>query len=262
MSRKKAGNKKSAVFRALLLMAVLAGIGGAGLFLVGARNAGGQDGPEPENAGVSAGETPPGKEEPEAAPPEQQPDGENDWQLVLVNENHRLDEKFTVDLKTITGKYMVDARIAKPLKQMMADAEQAGAKLILCSAYRSVPYQTRLYNNKVKTLKARGSVQQKAEEDAARIVAKPGASEHHTGLAIDFIAAGKTELDESFAATGQGKWLKENAWKYGFILRYPEDKQEITGIIYEPWHFRYVGKEHAEKIKENGQCLEEYLGLS
>ena len=97
------------------------------------------------------------------------------------------------------------------------------------------------------------------EAEAARWVAQPGTSEHQTGLALDIVAAGYQILDEEQEDTAEQKWLMENSWKYGFILRYPSEKSDITGIGYEPWHYRYVGKAAAADIYRTGVCLEEYL---
>ena len=102
---------------------------------------------------------------------------------------------------------------------------------------------------------------EEAEKITATMIAIPGTSEHHTGLAADIVTPTHQTLDPEFADTDAGKWLQENAAEYGFILRYPEDKQDITEIIYESWHYRYVGVDHAMAIKENGLCLEEYLEI-
>ena len=106
-----------------------------------------------------------------------------------------------------------------------------------------------------------GKSKEEAEKITATMIAIPGTSEHHTGLAADIVTPTHQTLDPEFADTDAGKWLQENAAEYGFILRYPEDKQDITEIIYESWHYRYVGVDHAMAIKENGLCLEEYLEI-
>ena len=107
---------------------------------------------------------------------------------------------------------------------------------------------------------ARGYGEEKAREEAATSVAYPGTSEHNLGLAVDIVARDYQILDDKQADTAEARWLEENCWKYGFILRYPTDKTDITGIIFEPWHYRYVGEEAAREIMERGICLEEYLG--
>ena len=106
---------------------------------------------------------------------------------------------------------------------------------------------------------AQGMSREKAEAQTATMIAVPGTSEHHTGLAADIVTPTHQTLDPEFANTEAGKWLQEHAVEYGFVLRDPEEKQDITNIIYESWHYRYVGKEHAKLMKENNLCLEEYL---
>ena len=129
----------------------------------------------------------------------------------------------------------------------------------ICSAYRTIEKQTELYENKVRRLEAEGMSHEKALERAAAEVTRPGTSEHHLGLAADIVARSYQILDEKQEETPEQQWLMKNCWKYGFILRYPTEKTEETGIIYEPWHYRYVGKEAAKEIWEKGICLEEYL---
>lgn len=132
--------------------------------------------------------------------------------------------------------------------QMKADAAKEGLNLFIVSGYRSYEYQKNLYNRYV----ARDG---KAEADTYS--ARPGHSEHQTGLAFDICS-----LETSFENTAEGKWLAANAHKYGFILRYPKGKQQITGYIYEPWHFRYIGVDKATAVYQSGLCLEEYLGIT
>lgn len=127
------------------------------------------------------------------------------------------------------------------------------------SGYRSYDYQTTLYQNETKRQYAKGNSQKKAEEIASRITAPPGSSEHQSGLAIDISNNGA--LTESFGQTREGVWLAKHAYQYGYLLRYPDNKQNTTKIIYEPWHFRYVGKPHAEYMTKNNLVLEEYLSL-
>lgn len=182
-----------------------------------------------------------------------------DWELLLVNPSNYLPENYEVELETMVDGYSVDKRIADSVKLMFADAKQDGISLIICSAYRSVEKQQTLFSEKEQEFIAAGKNEQEAIAAAATIVAKPGSSEHHTGLAMDIVTPSYTELDSGFADTPAFKWLSENAYKYGFVLRYPSDKQNITKIIYEPWHYRYVGEENARIMKEKGLCLEEYV---
>ena len=185
---------------------------------------------------------------------------EEDWQLMLVNPWNTLPEDYAVELATLANGLQVDARIYDALDAMLTDCRAAGLSPIVCSAYRTEATQTRLYNNKVARVRASGVPEDQVEAEAARWVAKPGTSEHRTGLALDIVAASYQILDERQEDTAEQKWLMENSWKYGFILRYPSEKSDITGIGYEPWHYRYVGKAAAAEIYRTGVCLEEYLG--
>lgn len=184
---------------------------------------------------------------------------EEDWQLVLVNPWNKLPEDFRVELKKLSNGLRVDARIYDDLSAMLSDCRKAGLSLLVCSAYRSQETQTRLYRNKISRLRAAGYTAEKAVQEAGRWVAVPGTSEHQTGLAVDLVAASYQILDQKQEQTAEQKWLMEHCWEYGFILRYPTDKSEITGIGYEPWHYRYVGKTAAAAIHDSGLCLEEYL---
>lgn len=137
--------------------------------------------------------------------------------------------------------------------------EQKDSHPLICSSYRTIQKQERLYKNKVNEYISQGYSQKQAEKEAGKWVAVPGTSEHHTGLAVDIVATDYQLLDENQENTPEQQWLMNNAYKYGFILRYPNGKSHITGIYYEPWHYRYVGKEVAKEIHEQGICLEEYL---
>ena len=184
---------------------------------------------------------------------------EEDWQLVLVNPWNKLPEDFRVELKKLSNDLRVDARIYDDLSAMLSDCRKAGLSPLVCSAYRSQETQTRLYRNKISRLRAAGYTAEKAVQEAGHWVAVPGTSEHQTGLAVDLVAASYQILDQKQEQTAEQKWLMEHCWEYGFILRYPTDKSEITGIGYEPWHYRYVGKTAAAAIHDSGLCLEEYL---
>ena len=142
---------------------------------------------------------------------------------------------------------------------MMDACRAAGNSPVICSSYRSYEKQQSLYQNKVNRLAAQGYSQEKAREEAAKAVALPGTSEHQLGLAVDIVDIANQNLDSSQEDTAVQQWLMEHSWEYGFILRYPNDKSDITGIIYEPWHYRYVGKDAAAEIYQQGLCLEEYL---
>ncbi len=179
--------------------------------------------------------------------------------LMLVNPWHKLPRNYTVDLTDLNGGHQIATLCYPALQQMMDDARAAGLHPLICSSFRTWQKQTRLYENKVAALMQKGYGREMAETAAAAEVAVPGTSEHQLGLALDIVDESNQNLDESQESTKVQKWLMENSWKYGFILRYPNEKRQITGIIYEPWHYRYVGKEAAAEIYANGWCLEEYL---
>lgn len=205
----------------------------------------------------------PAEIEPQPEIPEvQEPDisdVDGEWNLVLANPWNKLPEDYTVQLADIAGGHRVDARIVDDLDAMMKDMAKDGCSAFVCSSYRTHSKQTTLYNNEVAEYLARGYSEEDAAVEAAKWVAIPGTSEHQTGLAVDIMSNYYLVLDEGQEDTAEQKWLMENSYKYGFILRYPNNKSEITGINYEPWHYRYVGKEAAKEIYERGICFEEYL---
>ncbi|WP_243095179.1 M15 family metallopeptidase [Lachnotalea sp. AF33-28] len=179
--------------------------------------------------------------------------------LILVNPWNELPEDYEVELVQLRNDQAVDERCYSALQKMMDDCREEGLEPLICSSYRTVKRQEELYQKKVKEFKAQGLALKAAKEEAARVVALPGTSEHHLGLAVDIVDMNYQQLDTHQETTKVQKWMKENSWRYGFILRYPSGKSDITGIIYEPWHYRYVGKEAAAEIYEQGICLEEYL---
>ena len=185
---------------------------------------------------------------------------EDSWSMVLVNRNHAVEDGYEPPLAEIENNYYFDARAVEYLKKMLADGRKEGLDFWVCSAYRTIEKQTNLFEQQVRDLMARGYGEEKAREEAATSVAYPGTSEHNLGLAVDIVARDYQILDDKQADTAEARWLEENCWKYGFIPRYPTDKTDITGIIFEPWHYRYVGEEAAREIMERGICLEEYLG--
>ena len=174
---------------------------------------------------------------------------------IVVNKTHDLPsdyepEDLILPEVSTTKKLYIREVIHEDLKKMFNDAEESGINLSITSGYRSYSYQKTLFNNYA----AKDGI-----EAASRYSARPGQSEHQTGLALDLASqSGKCTLSTCFKDTDEGKWLNENAWKYGFILRYPEGKEEITGYMFEPWHFRYVGKKEAKKIQDSGLTIEEY----
>ncbi len=186
--------------------------------------------------------------------------------LVLVNPWHPMEEGYEPELRQVTWGYeeeqYMDVRAADALIQMVADCAEAGNDPFICSSYRTMEKQQYLYNNKIyRLIYEEGVDEESAPGIAARSVAVPGTSEHQLGLAADIIDYNFPYLTSEQEEMPTQKWLMENCWDYGFILRYPNDKSEITGIIYEPWHYRYVGIEAAREIHELGLTLEEYLDL-
>ena len=184
------------------------------------------------------------------------------WNLKLVNGKNPLPSGYTVRTEKIKAAYardvgmLYDARAVSYLNAMCAAAEKDGVNLLVISSHRTNARQTTLYNNQVAKQKANHPELSDAQVKklAATISAYPGTSEHELGLAVDF-----NSVETSFENSEQFQWLKANAEKYGFILRYTKEKQSITGVIYEPWHYRYVGEKHAKKINQLGFCLEEYI---
>lgn len=186
-------------------------------------------------------------------------DESEDWRLVLVNKWNKMEEGYVPELKELADGHMIDARIADALIEMIRGAKKAGHTIYILSAYRSMEKQISLYEAEVAEWLEAGYSEVKAEEKAGTVVAVPGTSEHQLGLAVDLVSSKHVKLDEDAEKTEGYKWLVNNCHKYGFILRYPNGATDITGIIYEPWHFRYVGEEAAEAIMEAGITLEEYL---
>lgn len=179
----------------------------------------------------------------------------DDWRLVLVNYENKLPEDFEIELSNIDTVRKFDSRAIGELLQMLQDLKKNGIfNVWVQSAYRSIEYQQGLFDNKINTYMKQGKTKNEAEELTLQIINKPGTSEHNLGLAVDF-----NYVNYNFEKTQGFKWLKENAENYGFILRYRKDKKEITKVDYEPWHWRYVGVEHAKKINELDMCLEEYI---
>lgn len=189
----------------------------------------------------------------------------SNWQLRLVNAANPLPDDFEPETSNIAGyeHRPFDMRAADWLEKMLHDAEQDGCKLYLVSGYRSIGRQRALFQIKTEELMQQGLSAQQAEEEAARWVARPGTSEHNLGLAADIVSADwyttHNDLTEDFEQTPAFAWLKANCAEYGFILRYPKEKEAVTGISYEPWHYRYVGQEAAKQIMLTGITLEEYL---
>lgn len=189
------------------------------------------------------------------------PVDKSSFALRLVNAQNPLPAGFSVETKALENGERFDARAFTALQQMLSDGAGQGLNFVVCSGYRTMEKQTQLYNQKVAYYKGQGLSTSAAEEKAATVVARPGTSEHNLGLAADICALNYQRLDDGYAETNEAKWLLANCADYGFILRYPKGKEQITGVIYEPWHFRYVGKAAAREIMASGLCLEEFLAL-
>ena len=178
-----------------------------------------------------------------------------DWRLTLANYENLLPENFTVKVENIDKTRQFDARAIDDLNNMMNAMKKDGITNIwVQSAYRSVARQKELYDASVKKYLQQGKTQEEAEQLTNEYINKPGSSDHNLGLAVDF-----NMVDNKFEKLDGFKWLQKNAENYGFVLRYPKDKEDITKIAYESWHWRYVGAEHAKKMNELNMCLEEYI---
>ena len=187
--------------------------------------------------------------------------------LLLVNPWNQVPEDYSPELAEVTSNYqirsdyLIDARCASYLSDMLNDCLRNGGWPEVCSAYRTEDYQRMLFDNKIERLIDEGVSYEDAPELAATTVAVPGTSEHQLGLAVDIIDVEYPYLNEAQEWTWTQRWLMENSWRYGFILRYPNGTSGITGIIYEPWHYRYVGLGYARIIHDLDVTLEEYLAM-
>ncbi len=173
--------------------------------------------------------------------------------LVVVNKDNPIPEDYPLSIESYNGK-QINAALKNDLDAMINAAAKDGIKIFIYSGYRTIEEQTRYFKSQTLMYQKQGYSEQDAQAKAAMSVARPRTSEHNTGLAIDFNC-----VMDDFFKTKEYAWLVKNAAEYGFILRYAKDKLDKTGVIYEPWHFRYVGKEHAPKIMASGLCLEEYI---
>ncbi len=182
--------------------------------------------------------------------------GEN-WALTLISKTYPLDKKYSPTLSPVVegSSVTADSRVSEAYQLMYVDALKAGYVLTPYSAYCSYQGQQTIYNNKIQSFILQGMTEDEAKQNAEKRIEPAGCSENGAGLSVDIISA-----SAGFASTDEYKWLMQNAFKYGFVLRYPDDKADVTGMIYQPWHWRYVGIEAATEMKNNNQCLEEYLG--
>ena len=214
-------------------------------------------------------QTEPAAEEPQAVPEtkaaEKKPatvipitDAEK-WNLAIINTKYPLPDSYAPTLSSaINGSNIqLDSRVSEHYAEMYAAAKLSGCVLTPYSGYHTYALQENTFNRKVNFYVNKGMSAEEANQKASAQVLPAGCSEHNAGLAMDIVSA-----SSDFINTKEYKWLCENAHNYGFILRYPEDKTAITGMNFEPWHWRYVGTQAAKEMKEKNQCLEEYLGLA
>ena len=187
----------------------------------------------------------------------------DDPRMVLVNHTNKMPEDYTFTTRECGSATAVNKTLqteaADAFLAMQAAAAKEGVTIWMQSGYRSVKYQTSLYERKTKYYLDKGYDNATAKEKAAAVVNPPGYSEHNCGLAADLNSPEHTGLDRGFEKTAAFRWLCEHAGDYGFILRYPKDAEDKTEIIYEPWHWRYVGVENAAKINASGLCFEDYI---
>lgn len=184
-------------------------------------------------------------------------DNAEEWYLTLVNSDNPVPKNYDIELTELSNGVCVDQRIYPSLQQMFDDARNQGVNPIVREGFRTSNDQEKIMQNRIEQYISEGYSKTQAKRKAHEEVAKPGTSEHELGLAVDINAGDGSSSEQVYS------WLAENAYKYGFILRYPSGKETITGIEYEPWHYRYVGKEAAKKIYYEQITLEEYLeGLS
>ena len=179
--------------------------------------------------------------------------------IMLANPWNMIPSDYIPNIKDIEDGYSIDKSCKEPLEEMLAACRAAGHGVAIISGYRRNSTQITLYNRKVNYYLDQGLSPAEARKEAGKVVAMPGTSEHELGLAVDLVDTDYTDLDQAQENTDTQKWLMEHCWDYGFILRYPNNKSDKTGIIYEPWHYRYVGKAVAKELQKTGLCLEEYL---
>lgn len=184
-----------------------------------------------------------------------------DFTTLLVNKSSYLPTDYSVALTTLKNGQQVASVMYEDLRNMLFDGEEEeqGLSFLVASGYRSSEKQQQLLEEEIVKNEGAGMNEEEAREDALLMVAPAHYSEHETGLAVDIVAVTNQRLDETQESTPENIWLQENCYKYGFILRYPKGKEEVTGFSYESWHFRYVGKDVAKEIYDRGITLEEYL---
>lgn len=182
----------------------------------------------------------------------------SDWRLVLINKQHPIPVDYDFTLGTFTSGMRCDERVIEDLLLMMQAAKKDGVNLMVRSPYRTSDHQESNFNGRIKDYMRQGLSYMEAYKVTSQVITVPGCSEHEIGLALDITSDTYQPLKQGFAETAGGQWLADHSYEYGFVLRYPEGKEYITSIEYEPWHFRYVGREAASVMKEENLCLEEF----
>lgn len=179
--------------------------------------------------------------------------------LLIVDDDSPIPEDYKFDTISVNGNHAVSSYCYDDLMDMIEDCKARGLSPVICSSYRTLEKQQSLFESEVQSYMQQGHSRETAEKIAATSVAIPDTSEHQLGLAVDIVDINNQRLETEQEDTDVQKWLMANSWKYGFILRYPKDKTDITGTIYEPWHYRYVGKESAVYMHNHNLCLEEFI---
>jgi D-alanyl-D-alanine carboxypeptidase len=180
----------------------------------------------------------------------------NGWNLILVNSDNYIPNNYEVELTELSNGEKIDSRVYPELQEMFNAARAEGLELFVAAGYRTKEKQEQLLDEKIEAYVNEGHSKSESKKLAKQWVAVPGTSEHQIGIAVDINAdTAKSSSDKVY------NWLAANGYKYGFIKRYPSDKTDITGVINEPWHYRYVGREAAKEIYLQGVCLEEYIVL-
>lgn len=184
-----------------------------------------------------------------------------DWRLVLINKQHPISQDYEFKLGKMsieTKNILLDDRIIDDLLLMMQAAKEDGLSLVIRSPYRTFDRQESNFNERIREYMQKGLSYMEAYKVTSQVITVPGCSEHEVGLALDITCESYRDLTQGFEDTKEGQWLADHSYEYGFILRYPEEKEYITSIVYEPWHFRYVGRDAASVMKEENLCLEEF----
>lgn len=214
-----------------------------------------------DHRGAHDGDEQTAEETQSAASPEERSFDAADWRLVLINKQHPISQDYEFKLGKMfieTNNILLDDRIIDDLLLMMRAAKKDGLSLVIRSPYRTSDRQETNFNKKIKLYMSQGLSYMEAYKVSSQVITVPGCSEHEVGLALDITSETYLDLEQGFADTKEGQWLADHSCEYGFILRYPEGKEYITSITYEPWHFRYVGREAATIMKEENLCLEEF----